>query len=88
VKLTEDGMDAWSTSQSYGVQCEGYPTCDNAIEVCGAWNVNQVFDQHLTRPKEEPKEDEEVAEYKSTSSQKVHMSVSYQEQCYCDVQQS
>jgi hypothetical protein len=51
-----------------GVQSEDYPTCDNALEVCGARSVDWLLDQHLTRPEEEPEKEEEVAEYKATFS--------------------
>jgi hypothetical protein len=34
----------------FGVKSEGYPTCHSIPEICGARNVSQVLDQHLTRP--------------------------------------
>jgi hypothetical protein len=44
------------------VQFENYTTCgDSALEVCGIQSVEQVLEQHLTRPEEE----EEVAKYKA-----------------------
>jgi hypothetical protein len=46
------------------VQSEDYPTCDNALKVCGVQSVDQALDQHLTRPEEEP--EGEVAEHKAT----------------------
>jgi hypothetical protein len=66
VKLTEDEKDDWHSSQPLGVQSEDYPTCDSALKVCGIQDVNQVFDQHSTRPEEEPEEEEEVAKHKVT----------------------
>jgi hypothetical protein len=42
------------------------PTCDSDFEVCGVWSVNQVLRQHLSRPEEEPEQEEEVAEHKAT----------------------
>jgi hypothetical protein len=39
---------------------------DSAIKVYGLQSVNQVLDQHLTKPEEETDEEEEVAEYKVT----------------------
>jgi hypothetical protein len=47
------------------VQLENYRICDTALEVCGIQSVDQVSDQHLTRP-EEPEQEEEVAEHKAT----------------------
>jgi hypothetical protein len=44
----------------------GVQSGDNALEVCGVWSVDQVLDQHLTRPQEEAEEEEEVAEYEVT----------------------
>jgi hypothetical protein len=35
-------------------------TCDSVLKVCGVHTVNQVLDQQLTRPEEEPREEEEV----------------------------
>jgi hypothetical protein len=46
------------------VQSEDYLTCDSALNVCGVWSVNQVLDEHFTRPEEEP--EEEVSEHKAT----------------------
>jgi hypothetical protein len=43
------------------VQFEDYTTCDSALKVCGIQSVDQVLDQHLTRPEGE----EEVAEHKA-----------------------
>jgi hypothetical protein len=36
------------------------------LEVCEVQNVDQVLDQHLTRPEEEQEEEEEVTEHKAT----------------------
>jgi hypothetical protein len=47
------------------VQSKDYPSSDSTFEVCGVQSVDQVLDQHLTRP-EEPKEEKEVAEHKAT----------------------
>jgi hypothetical protein len=44
------------------VQLEEYTTCDGALDVCEIKSVDQVLDQHLTRPKEE----EEVSEHTAT----------------------
>jgi hypothetical protein len=44
-----------------GVQFEDYTTCDSALKVCRIQSVDQVLDQHLTRP-----EEEEDAEHKAT----------------------
>jgi hypothetical protein len=44
----------------HGVQFDDYTTCDSALEVCGIQTVNQVLDEHLTRP------EEEAGEYKAT----------------------
>jgi hypothetical protein len=48
------------------VQSEDNTTCDSALEVCGVRTVDQVLDQHLTRPEEESESEEEVAEHKTT----------------------
>jgi hypothetical protein len=45
------------------VQPEGCPTY--ALKLWGVRSVNQVLVQHLTRPEEEPKEEDEVAEHKT-----------------------
>jgi hypothetical protein len=45
-------------------QFEDYTTCDSALKVCGIQSVDQVLDQHLTRPKRE----EEVAEHTAAFS--------------------
>jgi hypothetical protein len=74
VKLTEVEEDDWHSFQPLGVQCEDYPTCDIALEVCGVWSVGQMSDQHLTRPEEaekegspeEAEEEGEVTKYKAT----------------------
>jgi hypothetical protein len=63
VKLAEDEEDDCHSLQSLGVQSEGYTTCDSALKVCGIQSVDQVIDQHLTRPEEEG----EVSEQKATS---------------------
>jgi hypothetical protein len=39
--------------QPHGVQFEGYTICGSALEVCGSQTVNQVLDEHLTRPEEQ-----------------------------------
>jgi hypothetical protein len=65
VKLTEDEEGDWHSLQPLGVQSEDYATCDSALEVYGVQSINQVLGQQLTRPEEEP-EEEEVAEYKAT----------------------
>jgi hypothetical protein len=44
------------------VQFKDYTTCDSALEVCGIQSVDQVLDQHLYGPEEEP-EQEERAEH-------------------------
>jgi hypothetical protein len=44
-----------------GTVYEKYRTCNSALEVCGIQSINQVLDQHLTRP-----EEEEVSEHKAT----------------------
>jgi hypothetical protein len=62
VKLIEAEEDDRHSLQSPGVQFQDCPTCDSALEVCGNRSVDQVLDQHLTRPGEE----EEVAEHKAT----------------------
>jgi hypothetical protein len=49
--------------QPHGVQFEDYPTCDSALEVCGFQTVNQVLDQHLTRPEEEEEEEDHKATF-------------------------
>jgi hypothetical protein len=59
MKLYEDDEDDWHTLQLLGRQFQDYTTC---VEVCGIQSVDQVLDQHLTRPEVE----EEVAEYKAT----------------------
>jgi hypothetical protein len=66
VSPSEDETDDWHSIQSLGVHSEGYPTCDSALEVSGVWIVNQVLDQHFTRPQEEPEEEHKVAEHKAT----------------------
>jgi hypothetical protein len=63
VKLIEDEEDDWHSLHPLGVQSEDWPTCDSAVEVCGIQSVDQVLDQHLTRP-----EEEDVAEHKATFS--------------------
>jgi hypothetical protein len=40
--------------------------CDSALEVCEVQSVDQVLDQQLTRPEEQP--EQEVAEDKLTFS--------------------
>jgi hypothetical protein len=65
VKLSEDEEEDWHSLQPLGVQSEDCPTCDSAVDVCGIQNVDQVLDQHLTRPEEESEEQEEVAECKA-----------------------
>lgn len=62
MKLTVDEDDDWGSLKPLAVQSDDYPTRDSAPEVCGVWRVNQVFDQHTIRPKEE----EEDAEHKAT----------------------
>jgi RNA-binding protein YlmH len=66
VALSEDEEDDWHSLQPLGVQSEDYPTCDSALEVYRVQSVDQVLGQHLTRPKEKPEEEEEVAEHKAT----------------------
>jgi hypothetical protein len=62
LKLSEDEEDDWYTLQLLGVQFEDYTTCDGLLRFVES-GVDQVLDQHLTRPEEEPeKEEEEVAE--------------------------
>jgi hypothetical protein len=65
VKLCEDEEDDWHSLQPLGVQFEDYTTCDSALEVCGVQSVDHMLDQHLTR-REEPEEEEEIAEHKAT----------------------
>jgi hypothetical protein len=65
VKLSEDEEVDWHSLQPLGVQSEDYTTCDSALEFCGVQNVDQVLDQHFTRPEEEPEEEEEVVEHKA-----------------------
>jgi hypothetical protein len=50
MKLYANEEDDWHSLQPLGVQSEDYPTCDNALKVCGVWSVDQVLDQLLTRP--------------------------------------
>jgi hypothetical protein len=71
VKLSEDEEVDWHSLQPLGVKSEEY-TCDSALEVCGVQNVDQVLDQHLTRPEEEPEEEEKVAEHKATILDALH----------------
>jgi hypothetical protein len=44
VKLMEDEEDDSHSLHHLGLQSEGCPTCDNALEICGVWSVNQVLD--------------------------------------------
>jgi hypothetical protein len=53
-KLTEDEEDDWRSLQPRGVQSEDYSTCHSALKVCEVKSVDQVLDQHMTRPEEEP----------------------------------
>jgi hypothetical protein len=39
---------------------------DSAVKIYGLRSVNQVLEQHLTKPGEETDEEEEVAEHKAT----------------------
>jgi hypothetical protein len=66
VKLCEVENDKWHSLQLLVVQSEGYPPCDSAFGVCGAWSVDHVLDQRLTRPEEESEEKGDVAEHKAT----------------------
>jgi hypothetical protein len=90
VKLKEDEEEDEHILQPCGMQFGDYTDCENALEVCGIQSVNQVLDQHLTRPEEE----EEVCRVLSSilgcpkrtgSSKKVLVSILYQEQYYSDV---
>jgi hypothetical protein len=53
VKLSEDEEDNWHSLQPVGLQSEDYPTCDRTLEACRLLSINQVIDQHLTRPEYE-----------------------------------
>jgi ADP-glucose pyrophosphorylase len=90
LEFSEDKEDDWySILRTLGVWSEDYSVYDRALKIFGIRSVDQVLDQHLTRPEEEPKEDKKTAEHKATgSSHRVLISVSYQERCYCNVQRS
>jgi hypothetical protein len=60
VKLGED--DNWHSLEPLGVQFEDH-TCDSGLDVCGIQTVDQVSDQHLTRPEEEDEVSEHIATY-------------------------
>jgi hypothetical protein len=62
VELTEAEEDDWHSLRSLRVQFEDCTTCGSTLEVFGGiQSVDQVSDQHLTRPEEEG----EVAEHKA-----------------------
>jgi hypothetical protein len=63
--LTEVEENDWHSEQALVLQSEDYSTCDSTLKVCGLLNINQVIDQHLTRPEDEPVEEEEVVEHKA-----------------------
>jgi hypothetical protein len=61
LKLTEDEENEWHSLQRLGVKSEGYKSCDSTlIRHTGVHAVNHMLDQRLTRPEEEPQEEEKV----------------------------
>jgi hypothetical protein len=52
-QCSENEEDEWRSLQPLGVQSEDYATCDSALRFSGVCSVDQVLDQHMTRPEEE-----------------------------------